>query len=113
VLRPYRSAAPAIASHAISSASAPAHDGVELELLEAGQRELDLGLELTDTARKGAGGWPLPDHQRFSRNAAARPCSIWATTSAARCSLRPATRTCASGGERHGGGPCRSRLPGP
>src|SRR6266702_8605690 len=44
-----------------------AHD-VELELLKAaarqclaaGQGELDLGLEPTDPARKGAGGGPLP-----------------------------------------------------
>jgi hypothetical protein len=45
-----------------------AHDDVELELLKAaarqrlaaGQGELDLGLEVTDPARKGAGGGPLP-----------------------------------------------------
>ncbi len=45
-----------------------AHDEVELELLKvaarqrlaAGQGELDLGLEVTDPARKGAGGGPLP-----------------------------------------------------
>jgi hypothetical protein len=44
-----------------------AHDEVELELLKAaarqrlaaGQGELDLGLEVTDPARKGAGGGPL------------------------------------------------------
>jgi hypothetical protein len=45
-----------------------AHDDVELELLKtvarqrlaAGQGELELGLEPTDPARKGAGGGPLP-----------------------------------------------------
>ena len=45
-----------------------AHDDAELELLKAvaqqrlaaGQEELDLGLELTDPARRGAGGGPLP-----------------------------------------------------
>jgi Transposase DDE domain len=45
-----------------------AHDDVELELLKAvgrqrlaaGQGVLDLGLELTEPARKGAGGGPLP-----------------------------------------------------
>jgi len=45
-----------------------AHDDVELELLKAvarqrlaaGQGELDLGLEPTEPARKGAGGGPLP-----------------------------------------------------
>ncbi len=45
-----------------------AHDDVELELLKAvarqrlaaGQGVLDLGLEQTDPARKGAGGGPLP-----------------------------------------------------
>jgi Transposase DDE domain len=45
-----------------------AQDGVELELLKAaarqrlaaGQGELDLGLEATEPARRGAGGGPLP-----------------------------------------------------
>jgi hypothetical protein len=45
-----------------------AHDDVELELLKAaarqrlaaGQGVLDLGLEATEPARKGAGGGPLP-----------------------------------------------------
>jgi hypothetical protein len=45
-----------------------AHDEVELELLTAaarqrlaaGQGELDLGLEVTEPARRGAGGGPLP-----------------------------------------------------
>jgi DDE family transposase len=45
-----------------------AHDDVELELLKAaarqrlaaGQGELDLGLEATEPARRGAGGGPLP-----------------------------------------------------
>jgi hypothetical protein len=45
-----------------------AHDDVELELLKAaarqrlaaGQGELDLGLEVTEPARRGAGGGPLP-----------------------------------------------------
>ena len=45
-----------------------AHDSAELELLKAaarqrivaGQGELDLGLEVTDPARAGAGGGPLP-----------------------------------------------------
>jgi DDE family transposase len=45
-----------------------AHDEVELELLKAaarqrlagGQGELDLGLEVTEPARRGAGGGPLP-----------------------------------------------------
>jgi hypothetical protein len=45
-----------------------AHDDAGLELLKAvarqrlaaGQEELDLGLELTDPARRGAGGGPLP-----------------------------------------------------
>jgi hypothetical protein len=45
-----------------------AHDDVELELLKAaarqrlaaGQGELDLGLEVTAPARRGAGGGPLP-----------------------------------------------------
>jgi hypothetical protein len=45
-----------------------AHDGAELELLKAaarqrlaaGQGELDLGLERTEPARRGAGGGPLP-----------------------------------------------------
>jgi hypothetical protein len=45
-----------------------AHDEVELELLKAaarqrlaaGQGELDLGLEATEPARRGAGGGPLP-----------------------------------------------------
>ena len=45
-----------------------AHDDVELELLKAaarqrmaaGQGELDLGLEVTDPARRGRGGGPLP-----------------------------------------------------
>lgn len=45
-----------------------AHDEVELELLKAaarqrltaGQGELDLGLEATGPARRGAGGGPLP-----------------------------------------------------
>jgi len=45
-----------------------AHDDAGLELLKAvarqrlaaGQEELDLGLELTETARRGAGGGPLP-----------------------------------------------------
>jgi hypothetical protein len=45
-----------------------AHDDVELELLKAaarqrlaaGQGELDLGLEATGPARRGAGGGPLP-----------------------------------------------------
>jgi hypothetical protein len=45
-----------------------AHDDVELELLKtvarqrlaAGQGVLDLGLEATDPARRGAGGGPLP-----------------------------------------------------
>jgi hypothetical protein len=45
-----------------------AHDDVELELLKAaarrrmatGQGELDLGLEVTESARRGAGGGPLP-----------------------------------------------------
>jgi Transposase DDE domain len=45
-----------------------AHDDAELELLKAaarqrmagGQGELDLGLEVTEPARKGAGGGPLP-----------------------------------------------------
>ena len=45
-----------------------AHDEVELELLKAaarqrlaaGQGELDLGLEVTEPGRRGAGGGPLP-----------------------------------------------------
>jgi hypothetical protein len=45
-----------------------AHDDVELELLRAaarqrlaaGQGELDLGLEVTEPARRGTGGGPLP-----------------------------------------------------
>ena len=45
-----------------------AHDDVELELLKAaarqrmagGQGELDLGLEVTEPARRGTGGGPLP-----------------------------------------------------
>jgi len=45
-----------------------AHDDVELEVLKAaarqrlaaGQGELDLGLEVTEPARRGAGGGPLP-----------------------------------------------------
>ena len=45
-----------------------AHDDVELELLQAaarqclaaGQGELDLGLEVTEPAVRGAGGGPLP-----------------------------------------------------
>jgi hypothetical protein len=45
-----------------------AHDDAELELLKAvarqrlaaGQEELDLGLERTEPARRGAGGGPLP-----------------------------------------------------
>ncbi len=45
-----------------------AHDDVQLEVLKAaarqrlaaGQGELDLGLERTDPARRGAGGGPLP-----------------------------------------------------
>ena len=48
--------------------SGSAHDDVELELLKAaarqrlaaGQGELDLGLEVTEPARRGAGGGPLP-----------------------------------------------------
>jgi len=45
-----------------------AHDNAELEVLKAaarrrlvaGQEELDLGLERTEPARRGAGGGPLP-----------------------------------------------------
>jgi hypothetical protein len=45
-----------------------AHDDAELELLKAvarqrlaaGQEELDLGVERTEAARRGAGGGPLP-----------------------------------------------------
>jgi hypothetical protein len=68
-----------------------AHDDAELELLKAvarqrlaaGQEELDLGLEVTEPARRGAGGGALPiTSTRMERTGTARSSRLSSATSA-------------------------------